>query len=168
MYKKAKGGVIGTVITVIILISLVAISNINVSRFKYVGNGLATIVMPIQNGIVFLKNKIMKNNTFFSDINNLQSENDELKEANSRLEQRLREFEVVLAENKDLRNKLNLTEQYSEYRTKPANVINKDFGNFSNTIIINIGENEGIRPNMAVTSDKRFSRTCNFCNRPYC
>lgn len=164
MYKKTKGGVFGTVITVIILISLVAISNIRVSNFKYVENGLVTLVMPIQNGMVFLKNKIMKNNTFFSDINNLQSENEELKEANSKLEQRLREFEVILAENKDLRNKVNLTEQYGEYRTKPANVINKDFSNFSSTLIIDIGEDEGITPNMAVISDKRFSRTCNFCN----
>lgn len=167
MYRKTKSGVIGTIVTVVILISLVAVSNINVSEFKYVESGLATMVIPIQNGIVFLKNKIMKNNAFFSDINNLQAESDKLKEDNSELNQRLREFEVVLAENKDLKNKLNLIEQYNTYKTKPANVINKDFSNFSSTLIIDIGEREGITPNMAVISDKRFSWTRNFCYRRY-
>ena len=165
MYKKTRGGVIGIIITIIMLITLVAVSNVRVSEFKYVENGLTTLVMPIQNGIVFLKNKIMKNNTFFSDINNLQTENGELKKANSELEQKLRELEVVLAENKDLRNKLGLTEQYGEYRTKPANIINKDFSNFSNTIVIDIGEKQGINPDMAVISDKRFSWSCYFSYR---
>ena len=168
MYKKKKSGVIGIVLTIIVLVILAVISNINVSNFKYVENGLSVLVTPIQNGMTYLKNKIAKNNTFFSDINNLKSENEELKKSNSELEQKLREFEVIQTENKGLREKVNLTEQYGEYRTKPANVINKDFNNFSNTIIIDIGEKEGIKPEMAVISDKRFGGSCYFSYRKYC
>ena len=161
MYKKSRGGTIGVIITIIILILLVGMSNVNVSRFSYIGNGLSTLVMPIQNGMVYLKNKIAKNNTFFSDISNLKEENEKLKKEVSELEQQLREFDIIQADYKAMIKTLDLTEQYSEYKTKPAYVINKDFSNYSSTIVINVGEKDGIEPYMAVISDKRFSWACN-------
>ena len=48
--------------------------------------------MPVQNGLTYLKNKISGNHTFFTDINNLKQENQELKNKNSELEQSLREL----------------------------------------------------------------------------
>ena len=64
--------------------------NGNLSFFETVANNL---VMPIQNGMTYIKNKISGNSTFFQDISNLKAENEQLKEENSSLEKQLRELE---------------------------------------------------------------------------
>ena len=154
MYKKKKSGVIGIVITIVILVVLVFLTNTDTAKLSYVENAFNSLVMPVQNGLTYLKNKISKNNTFFTDINNLKKENKELKEKNSELEQSVRELESLKAENSILKEQLNLTEKYGEYETIPAYVINKDISNYSNVIIINVGSREGIQENMTVISEE--------------
>ncbi len=153
MYKK-KTSIIGIVITIIILIILVFISNINVENLSYIENAVSTIVMPIQNGLTYLKNRITGNNTFFTDISKLQQENEELKKKNTELETTLRELEIIKAENTTLREYLNLSEAYSNYETKPAYIISKDISNYSKIFIINLGSKDGLKQNMTVISEK--------------
>ena len=153
MYKK-KTGIIGIVITILILIILVFVSNMNVENLSYIENIASKVVMPIQNGLTYLKNKITGNNTFFADISKLQQENEELKKKNAELESNLREFEIVKSENTTLKEYLNLSEQYGNYTTKAAYIINKDISNYNNTFIINIGKKDGIETNMTVISEK--------------
>ena len=149
MYKDKKSGILGSVITIVILILIVIFSNreANTSFFENVANKL---VMPVQNGLTYLKNKIGGNSTFFSDISNLKTENQELKNKNSQLEQSLRELENIRTENETLKEYLGLTEKYGEYKTVPGYVINKDISNYSKTIIINIGKTDGIEEGMTV------------------
>ncbi len=109
--------------------------------------------MPIQNGLTYLKNKIEGNDEFFSDVNNLKAENEELKKANNELEQKLRELEILKAENATLKEYMEMTEKYPEYSTIPAYIINKDISNFSNIIVINVGSNDGVQTNMTVISE---------------
>ena len=153
MYKK-KTGIVGIIITIVILFFIVFISIINIENLSYIENVVSTIVMPVQNGLTYLKNKITGNHTFFEDINNLQQENEQLKNKNAELEKTLREFEIVKNENATLKEYLNLSEQYSNYETKAAYIINKDFSNYSNIFIINVGKKDGIQPNMTVISEK--------------
>lgn len=153
MYRK-KTGMVGIIITIIILILLVILSNMNIESMSHIENALSSIVMPIQNGLTYLKNKISGNNTFFSDINNLKKENEELKEKNSELEQSLRELEIIKSENATLKEHLALSEQYADYQTKPAYIINKDISNYSSIFIINIGAKDGIEHGMSVISEK--------------
>lgn len=152
--NKKKTGIVGIIITVIILIILVFISNMNLENLSYIENAVSTVVMPIQNGLTYLKNKITGNHTFFEDINKLQQENEELKTRNAELEKSLREFEIVKNENTTLKEYLNLSEQYANYETKAAYIINKDYSNYSNIFIINVGAKDGIKPNMTVISEK--------------
>ena len=153
MYKNKKNGLLGIIITIIVLILIVIFSNreANTSFFENIANKL---VMPIQNGLVYLKNKFSGNSTFFTDINNLKDENKELKEKNSQLEQALRELENIRTENQTLKEYLNLTEKYGEYKTIPAYVINKDISNYSKTVVINIGKKDGIEEKMTVIADE--------------
>ena len=153
MYKNKKGGLLGIVITIVVLILIVIFSNreANTSFFENVANKL---VMPIQNGLTYLKNRVSGNSTFFTDISNLKSENQDLKEKNSQLEQSLRELENIKTENETLKEYLGLTEKYGEYKTVPGYVIDKEISNYSKTIIINIGKNDGIEVNMAVIADE--------------
>ena len=62
---------------------LVILTNIDNSNLSYIENVASKLVMPVQNGLTYLKNKINGNNAFFTDINNLKNENEELKKQNS-------------------------------------------------------------------------------------
>lgn len=154
MYNNKKGGTIGIIITVIILILLVILSNAKLSNISFLGNIVNTIVMPIQNGYTYLKNKVAGNTSFFTNVDTLSDENEELKNRNSELEQALRELEVVKAENETLKEYLKLTEKYTSYTTMPAYIINKDTSNYSSTFVINVGTKDGIKENMTVIADK--------------
>ena len=154
MYKNKKTGIVGIIVTIIILILLVIITNTDITKMSYIENVVSTIVMPIQNGLTYLKNKIAGNDSFFENINNLQSENEELKKKNSELEQALRELEIVKSENETLKEYVNLKDKYQEYKTIPAYVINRDIGNYSNTVVINVGTKDGIQENMTVIADE--------------
>lgn len=154
MYKKKKTGIIGIIITIIILIFLVVITNTDIAKMSYVENIVSTLVMPIQNGLTYLKGKLTGNDSFFQDINNLREENENLKKKNSELEQSLREYEIVKSENDTLKEYMNLKDKYKDYTTMPAYVINKDISNYSNTVVINVGEKDGIKENMTVIADE--------------
>lgn len=153
MYKNKKAGIIGVIITILILILIVAFSNSD-SNLSFFENIASNLVMPIQNGMTYLKNKIAGNNTFFTDINNLKEENSELKKKNSELEKSLRELENIKTQNETLKEYLDLTEKYGEYKTIPGYVINKDISNYSKTIVINIGKKDGVEENMTVIGDQ--------------
>lgn len=154
MYKKNKNNIIGIIVTIIILIILVAISNTKIEKWSEIGNPFTNFVNSIQNSLVYLKNKVSGNDSFFIDVEKTKAENEELKKINSELEQSLRELEIIKAENNTLREYVNLTEKYSEYSTFPAYVIQTDITNYNKTIVINAGKNDGIDVNMTVISDK--------------
>lgn len=154
MYKKKRTGIIGIIITIIILILIVIVSNIKIEDFSHVGEALSSLVMPVQNGITYIKNKISGNDTFFSDMAELKEENKELKEKNSELEKSLRELEIIKSENETLKEYVNLKDKYTEYTTVPGYVINKSTSNYSNVIVINIGEDDGIAVGMPVIADE--------------
>ena len=153
MYKNKKSGLLGIVITIVLLILIVIFSNkeTNTSFFENIANKL---IMPVQNGLTYLKNKVSGNSTFFTDIKNLKSENQELKNKNSQLEQSLRELENIKTENETLKEYLGLSEKYGEYKTVPGYVIDKDISNYSKTIVINVGKKDGIEENMTVIADE--------------
>lgn len=153
MYKDKKSGIIGIIITIIILILIVIFSN-GENNSSFFENIASNLVMPIQNGLTYVKNKINGNGKFFTDINNLKEENEELKEKNSQLEQSLRELENIKTQNETLKEYLNLTEKYGEYKTIPGYIINKDISNYSKTIVINLGKKDGIKENMTVIGDE--------------
>lgn len=154
MYNHKKSGIWGIIITIIILIILVIITNIESSKLYNVQNVLSKIILPVQNGITYLQNKISGNNAFFADMNTLKQENEELKQKNSELEQQLRELEIIKAENETLKQYGALAEKYQSYKTIPAYVINKDITNYSKTIVINVGKDDGIKENMTVIADQ--------------
>lgn len=154
MYRNKKTGIVGIIVTVVILILLVILTNVNVGEMSFAQNIVSTLVMPVQNGLTYLKNKIAGNDSFFENVSNLKIENEELKKKNSELEQSLREFEIVKSENETLKEYVNLKDKYKEYKTIPGYVINRDISNYSDIIVINIGSEDGIKENMTVIADE--------------
>ena len=153
MRKNKRVGAIGIIITIVLLIILVILTNLGSNRFSNTENVFSKLVMPIQNGLTNLKNKIAGNNSFFEDINNLKEENERLHEENKKLEQELRELEIIKAENSTLRQYVNMSEKYSEYTSIPAYIINRDISNLSSVFVINVGKKDGVDVNMPVISE---------------
>ena len=154
MYKEKKSGILGIFVTIVILIILVLLTNTENNNLTAFENATARLVIPIQNGLIHLKNKFNGNNSFFTDINNLQNENDELKKKNSELEKEIRKLETLKTENQSLKEYMNLTEKYADYKIIPADVINRDISNYSKTIVINVGSKNDIKEGMTVVGDK--------------
>ena len=150
--QKKHSGAIGIIITIVLLTVLVIITNIDTSNFSFLEGIAQKLVMPVQNGLTYLKNKIAGNNTFFEDINNLKTENESLKKQNEELNKSLSELGIIKAENKTLREYANLSDEYTKYTTVPAYIIDRDWGNLNSTIIINVGKREGVESNMPVVS----------------
>lgn len=152
--NKKKNGIAGIVITIILLILLVFLSNTDTRKLSYIESAVNSIIMPIQNGLTYLKNKLAGNDQFFTSVSTLKSENEELKKKNSELEQSLRELEIIKSENATLKEYVNLTDKYKDYQTIPAYVINKNISNYNNLFVINVGKKDGIDVNMTVIADK--------------
>ena len=154
MDRKKKTGTIGVIVTAIILIIIVILTNTKKDNWSFASNVFGKVVMPFQSGLIYLKNKISKNDNFFVNMDELKQENENLKNKNIELEKSLREHEIIKEENDTLKEYVNLKNKYSQYTTKPAYVIQKDFDNFSKLIEINLGKKDGIDVNMTVISEK--------------
>jgi rod shape-determining protein MreC len=86
----------------------------------------------------------------YRDARELRTENRRLQEENNRLiteNIRLKEFE---AENATLRDLLKFTRNNPNYATLAADVIGRDPSPYLSTIIVNVGENRGLKPGMPV------------------
>ena len=154
MEKDRKGGIVGIIITTVILILLVIFTNTDSEKISVVENIASSIVMPIENGLTYLKNKINNNDKFFENIDQLKTENKALKEKNSELEKQLREYEIIKNENAQLKEQLNLAEKYGEFKTVPGTIISRDISNYSKTLVINIGSDNGVKEKMTVIADE--------------
>ena len=129
MYNDKKNGKIGIIITIIILVFLVIITNLDNAILSKISNPFTKITISVQGGIVYAKNKLSKNNEYFTTLDNLKEQNEQLRAENEQLKNERQEMEVLKAENKTLKEYSKLSEKYSEFSTIPANVIQKDFSN---------------------------------------
>jgi rod shape-determining protein MreC len=154
MNRNKQTEVLGGIITLIILILLIFLSNVQTSKLSFFEGVASSIVSPVQNLFISIKNKASGNSKYFSDMDLLIAENEELKEKNSELEEQVRELEILKADNETLQEYMNLTQKYAEYKTIPAYVINRDVSNLSSTLIINAGSDDGVAENMTVIADK--------------
>lgn len=148
--NKKRNDAIGIIITVIILILLVFLSNLKIEKISYIENAFSKMIMPIQSGFTFLKNKLQGDEEYFANLDTLKEENKKLKEKNSNLEGELRRLEMIESENKTMKEYLNLSEQYKQYETVPAYIINKDTSNYSKIFVINVGSKNGLKKDMTV------------------
>lgn len=154
MYKNKRSGTLGTIITIVILVVLVVLTNINRDNLSFAESFATSIVMPIQNAFTMFKHKVTGNTEFFTNLDTLKNENEELKKRNNELETQVRELEILKAENAKLQEYANLTEKYQEYSTIAAYVIDRDVSNYSSNIVINVGSKQGVEKNMTVIADK--------------
>ena len=98
MYKDNKNGKIGIIVTVIVLICLVIITNLDNNILSKIVNPFTKITMSAQSGVAYLKNKLSKNNEYFVTQDELKSQNSELK-----TRERVRQIKEKAIRNKQAR-----------------------------------------------------------------
>ena len=141
MKTKNRTTTIGTIITIIVLIIIVILSNIGQNKIS-VQNTVSKVFTPLQNGIIYAKNKITGNSGDLAKISSLQSENQSLKDSNSKLQENT------------LKEYLNLKNKYADYSTVPGYIIERTYSNYDKIVTINIGSDDGIEANMPVISEQ--------------
>ena len=154
MYKTKHAGVVATVITIIVLTLLVFLNNVNIKHLSYFQSLSTVIIKPVQNGFTYIKNKLTGNDAFFTDLDTLRTENEELKNKNGKLEEQLRELEIIKAQNASLQEYAVLKEKYSAYNSIPADIIDRDVSNYSSQLVLNIGKKHGVDVGMTVIAEE--------------
>lgn len=151
--KTKKNKIKVSIITILLLTIMVILTNTDTNKFSVLEGIFNKLVVPVQNGLIYLKHKIEGNTAFFENIDILKTENENLKTENNELKAKLSELEIIKAENETLREYADLADQYIEYKTVPAYIISKDLSNLSETMVINVGTKDGVYENMAVVSE---------------
>lgn len=152
MAKNKKTSLIGIAITIIILLILVAITNGKLENISYIEIIADKTITPVRNALTHLKNSIEGNDEFFITIDKLKQENEELREYNNKLEQKVSELEIIRAENNTLKEYAKIVDYFTEYEVIPATIISKDISNINEVITINVGKEQEIEKNMTVVT----------------
>lgn len=154
MYKGNKGGRLGIVITIIILIALVIFSNLDKNILDRFINPFTKITMSIQGIITNIGKNISNDKEYFESLDSVKKQYEDLKKENERLEADNKKMIAVMAENKTLKEQIGIADKFQDYNVIPGYIIQKDYSNYSKVIVINLGSNDGIENGMTVVSDK--------------
>ena len=115
-----------------------------------VRNGIEAFVIPMQKGINVVGHSISDKLEVFSNLKNLQQENEELK---ARVEALTSQNQLIIQEKYEL-NKLQelyeLDKKYPDYEKVAARIIARESNGWYNVFTIDKGEKDGIKVNMNV------------------
>ncbi len=134
----------------VICIGLIALTATNIISITPLKNAAAAIVLPLQKGVTeassFVSDagrNLQSKDELLAKIDELEAENEKLKEQNIIDNENLQEL-------KRLRELYKTDTEYSQYEKIGASVISKNAGNWYSTFIIDKGSNDGISVDMNV------------------
>lgn len=141
------------VLFVLILLSMLAMAIAGKSRFPLVNQGVAAVMLPVENGLTAIGNTSDGIRGFWKSLTVLQSENEELKRDNEELRNANIQMASIFAENKQLRGLLDYKEQHKSQTVVAAKVIARNFGDVRDCIYIDAGTDKGLKREMAVVNN---------------
>lgn len=150
-WKQTK--IIISVITFVILVTLIFISNTNAKQFGVLNNISTSMASPIYK---FSRKRELKSEseTIGKNLQNILNENEKLKKEIEELRLKSNEIDVLKSKNDELAELLGIKDSYKNYEGIPAQVVSKSISNYEKTAIINVGEDKGIKENMIVVAAK--------------
>lgn len=138
----------------LLLLVAIGVSSRNDSKVNKVDNVVSVVLAPIQNLFDTVGNWINSGSLYFKNIKAIKDENDTLKSKIDTLEKENRELGIYRQQNKELRDALNIKDQFKDYKFFGANITAKDAGNWFDIFVIDRGNKDGIANNMAVITSK--------------
>ena len=79
MNRNRQTEILGGIFTVIILVLLIFLSNVETEKTSFFESAVSSVINPVQKVFVDLKNKIQGNSDYFVTIDEVKAENEELK-----------------------------------------------------------------------------------------
>lgn len=141
-------------ITIVTLITMGVSASQN-SRVNWVNNIASVPLTPVQEFFSYAGQRIDAALTFFKDIKAIKQENEELKIRVYELEKENRELLGYREKIKELKEALNLKDQFEDYDFAGANVIGKDMGNWFNVFRIDVGKKDGVHNDYPVVTGNK-------------
>lgn len=139
----------------IILLVVMGVSANKSSKLNWLNNIISVPMKPVQGFFTTVGRKVGDTFLFFKDIEAVRKENDQLKIQVAGLEKENRELSVLKVKNEELRQALNLKEQFGDYSILGANIVAVDPGNWFNIFKIDIGSKDGVKVDAPVVTSAR-------------
>ncbi|SDB09221.1 rod shape-determining protein MreC [Eubacterium oxidoreducens] len=108
------------------------------------------VFVPMQKGINKVGTAISDKIEYIQELNQVMEENEELTAQVNELTEELNSLKLDQYELDNLKELLEVSEEYSDYDTMTATVIGKDAGNWFSTFLIDKGSKDGITVDMNV------------------
>lgn len=155
MSKKRNGviKIISYLLVIIILVSLIIITN-KPRESTVVETVLSYTILPIQRGFNYLRYWILGYRDVFPQIDQLEEKVAKLEKENDELKQKNIDYDLIKNENIILKEQMNLSNKYPEYKTLSAQIISYDSNSWQEVLIINQGSNDGIKEGMTVIGNE--------------
>ena len=126
------------------------------------------VTTPVQRVATGISNFFSHGLSYFTDFDALQAENEELKRQIREMEQTVRDAELALEENAQLRQQAGQPERMRELTTISAEVIARNPGDWATTLTLDKGSNHGVEEGDLVTTvdgmagyvSELYSNTC--------
>ncbi|MCD8231505.1 MAG: rod shape-determining protein MreC [Clostridiales bacterium] len=111
------------------------------------------VIIPMQKGINYVGSFLQDVRDVFVFKQELQDENESLKEQVASLTEELNQVQIDQEELEQLQELYEMDQTYSDYDKVAASVIGKDSGNWFSTFLIDKGTNDGVEEGMNVIAD---------------
>ena len=141
------------IIFIIAIFILINYTNGNSRKVTIFENVVTNLISLPQRFIVNAKNYTSENNEYFSNVERLKKENEELTQELKEINEKLLGYESLQAENELLKKHIKLANLYPDYSIVVADIITAATSNWEYTYTINRGSKDGIEPNMAVIAE---------------
>lgn len=139
------------VIPLVSVLCLFLISfSLNRAEPTFFESGVGFVLAPIQKFNTSIMDWISSKFNALVNINEIESENERLKEEVYSLQTEVNRLKLVENENKELSEILKIDRKYSDYPKVGARIIAKDTSNWYDVFLIDKGSNDGIQKNMVV------------------
>lgn len=119
-----------------------------------VQNGIGVILNPVQKFFYGVNTKIKNFGTFVFTFSDVKSENEFLREENSKLKTSIIDYNSIKQENKELRDLLEYAEANSEYNYVACDIVGTNGNSYINGYTINKGSKDGIEKRMVAVTEQ--------------
>lgn len=138
--------IIATVIVIVVSFGFVLKGNSN----KTLGGISDFVLFPINKTYEIFANIASNSKNHFSKVEEVNIENEKLKQENLELKLQILETQKISDENKNMKEMLSIKNSFQHFNMKFGKVMYREHDNWSRTFKINIGVEEGIKVNQAV------------------
>ena len=152
--KLQKNKLAATVIVLSVAFLGIIIYTMNNEQKDAISSGVGSAINPLQKVVYTINDKIKNGLDFILNFSKIKEENEELTKENIELKNKLLEYDKFKEENDRLREVLNFKNSKNNYSYVGCEIIGYSGESFSDGYIIDKGENDGLKKDMVVISDK--------------